>query len=146
MKLKDKFIQSLSTETAKKWAVTLCCHHSENLEYRAIQIVEYLAQQLGSNHFWLISDLDATGEVGDRLVKEVNNLVNLQLTASELLTLLGEDGQAIELEATLVENQQELFKILIRDGCSIDVLGTGELLPKTVLGDYVVCDRTLFLW
>lgn len=146
MKLENKLIQSISIETSNKWAVTLCCHHSENIEARAIKVVEYLAKQLDSSHFWVISDIDATGEVGDRLTQEGNNLVNLQLTVSEMLALLREDGQAIELEASLVANQQELFKILIRDGCSIDLLGTGELLPKKVLGDYVMCDRALFFW
>lgn len=146
MKVENKFIQSISTEIANKWAVTLCCHHSENIESRVSKIVEYLAKQLDLNHFWTIADIDATGELGDRLTQEGNNLVNLQLTDSEMLALLREDGQAIELEATLVTNHQELFKILIRDGCSLDLLGTGELLPKTVLGDYVMCDRALFFW
>lgn len=146
MKLENKLIQRIYTENANKWAVTLCCHPSENIESRVSKIVEYLAKQLDSSHFWTIADIDATGEVGDRLVKQGNNLVNLPLTVSEMLALLGEDGQAIELDATLVENHQELFKVLIRDGCSIDFLGTGDLLPKTVMGDYVMCDRTLFLW
>ena len=54
MKLENKLIQRISTEVTNKWAVTLFCHHSENIEYRAIQIVEYLAKQLDSNHFWVI--------------------------------------------------------------------------------------------
>ena len=95
MKLKNKFIQSISTATANKWAVTLCCHRSENIESRVRKIVEYLAKQLDSSHFWTIADIDATGEVGDRLTQKGNNLVNLQLTVSEMLALLREDGQAI---------------------------------------------------
>jgi hypothetical protein len=146
MKVENKFIQSLSPETAHKWAVTLFCDSLETIESRAIAIVRYLAHKLESPHAWMISDIDATGELGDRLTQQGNNLGNLQLTVSELLALLREDGQVIELEATLVASQQELFKILIRDGCSIDVLGTGDLLPKTVLGDYEMCDRSLFLW
>ena len=121
MKLENKLIQNLSLETANKWAITLLCHHLENLESRAIRIVEYLADRLESNYSWVISDIDATGKLGDRLTQQGNNGVNLQLTVSEMLTLLREDGKVIELEATLVENRQELFKILIRDGCSIDL-------------------------
>lgn len=146
MKLEDTLIQTISTETANKWAVTLFCKDSEKLESRASKIVAYLAKEFKLNYSWVISDIDATGEVGDRLTQEGNHLGNLQLTVSEMLALLQEDGQVIELSATLVENHQELFKVLIRDGGSIDVLGTGELLPKAILGDYVMCDRALFLW
>ncbi|MEG4506388.1 hypothetical protein QUA81_22685 [Microcoleus sp. F6_B4] len=39
-----------------------------------------------------------------------------------------------------------MFKILIRDGVSIDLLGSGEMMPLTVLGKYVYVDKELFMW
>ena len=73
-------------------------------------------------------------ETGDRLTPPGNN--------SETFS----EGQAIELEATLVNDERECYKIIIRDGLSIDVLGSGELLPATVLGTYIPMDRELFMW
>ena len=73
-------------------------------------------------------------ETGDRLTRPGNN--------SEMFW----EGQAIELGATLVKDERECYKIIIRDGLSIDVLGSGELLPTTVLGKYIPMDRELFMW
>jgi len=62
------------------------------------------------------------------------------------LEVMTEEGQVIELDASLVKDDEELFKILIRDGVSIDLLGSGEMMPLTVLGKYVYVDKELFLW
>ena len=64
----------------------------------------------------------------------------------ENLGLFQEEGQVIELDATLIQSQQSLFKIIVRDGISIDVLGTEKILPKEILGNYCLVDSNLFLW
>ena len=146
MKLDTTITPSPTAKAAQKWAVTLCCEDNEKLEARVARIVEHLARYYEEPKQWEIADLDATGSLGNRLTRQGNDRDALYLSDWELLEMLQEDGQAIELDAALVKNGQKLFKISIRDGCYLDVLGTGEILPNSVLGNYNKVDRELFLW
>ncbi|NER24396.1 MAG: hypothetical protein F6J96_27570 [Symploca sp. SIO1C2] len=127
-----------------KWAITLCCKPQEKLENRVSNIVEYLVQNYQQTQ-WIISDIDATGSCGDKLTSHFNDEGILYLSSKELLTVLQEDGQVIDLETTLIKDEQELFSIIVQDGISIDVLGVGDILPLTVLGKYVPTDIKLFM-
>ena len=129
----------------QKWAITLCCDDEEKLELRVANLVQYLAQNNQPNQ-WIVSDIDATGNCGDQLTSRCNQEGLLYLPSTEFLTVFREDGQVIDLEATLAQNDRELFKILVQDGVSIDVLGFGEFPPLTVLGKYVSVDVALFMW
>lgn len=137
---------SLVQNISQKWAITLCCEEQEKLEPRVIKIFEYLAKNCALSDEWLISNIDATGSRGDRLTKKGNNQKVFSLSTSDLLGVLNEDGQVIELDASLIKSGDEVFKIMIRDGMSVDVLGSGELLPLTVIGKYVTVDNSLFMW
>jgi hypothetical protein len=44
-----------------------------------------------------------------------------------------------------MEKEQELFKIIIRDGISVDILGSGKMIPRHILGDFISLDPELFL-
>ncbi|MEZ2235621.1 hypothetical protein [Microcoleus sp.] len=46
----------------------------------------------------------------------------MPLSSSDLLSVLKEEDQVIELDATLLKDGDELFKIMMRDGVSVDVL------------------------
>lgn len=137
---------TLKQNVSQKWAITLCYDEQEKLEPRVAKIIEYLALNCESPNQWMIADIDATGSYGDRLTKKGNNQEVLCLYTADLLSVLNEEGQVIELDASLVENGDELFKILIRDGVSVDVLGSGDVMPLRVLGKYVTVDKSLFLW
>lgn len=128
-----------------KWALTLRCDDHERLEDRVALIVEYLGNLYEPNQ-WLISDLDATGKKGGQLTLRLNDEEILWLSNNHLVDILMEEGQIIELDATLVKNDSKLFRILIQDGVSIDILGTGQLLPLSVLGNYGLVDTELFMW
>ena len=56
----------------KKWAITLLFNSQEKLEHRLFEIVIYLVY-----YYFLdkcrISDLDATGNLGDQLTNELNH-------------------------------------------------------------------------
>ncbi|XZN89099.1 MAG: hypothetical protein ACM65M_15605 [Microcoleus sp.] len=137
---------ALKQNVSQKWAITLCYEEQEKLEPRVAQIIEYLAQNCELPNQWIIADIDATGRCGDQLTKKGNNEEVLRLSSSDLLSVLKEEGQVIELDASLVQNGDEVFKILIRDGVSVDVLGSGDVMPLTVLGKYVTVDKSFFLW
>ncbi len=94
----------------------------------------------------VIEDIEATGSSGHSLTQLGNSEEIFLLSSQELLNFLRSEGQAMELEVSLVANGEELYKIIIRDGVSIDVLGSNELLPAKVLGDYITSDRSLFMW
>jgi len=137
---------TLSQNVSQKWAVTLCCEEQEKLESRVAKIVEYLAENSDLSNEWVISNIDATGRCGDRLTKKGNNQEVFSLSTWDLLGVLNEEGQVIELDASLIKSGDEVFKIMIRDGISVDVLGSGEMLPLTVIGKYVAVDNSCFLW
>ncbi|NJK69227.1 MAG: hypothetical protein HC849_30085 [Oscillatoriales cyanobacterium RU_3_3] len=128
-----------------KWAVRLCCEAEEKLELRVARILEYLDNNYLLKQ-WAISDIDATGSYGNCLTVRCNNEEIIRVSTADLLEVMREEGQVIELDASLIKDEEELFKILIRDGVSIDVLGSGEMMPLTVLGKYVYVDKELFMW
>ncbi len=94
----------------------------------------------------MISAIDATGKSGDQLTKKGNTQDVFSLSTSDLLGVLNEEGQILELDASLIECRNEVFKIMIRDGISVDVLGSGEVLPLSVIGKYTVVENSWFLW
>jgi hypothetical protein len=71
---------------------------------------------------------------------QLNDEEQLYLSSSEFLAILKEDGQVIDLDAAMLLSRQPLFKIIIQDGSSVDILGRGKLLPSDVLGAYQTSD------
>lgn len=136
---------AITYNIGQKWAVTLCCEAEEKLELRVAKILEYLDKNYLLKQ-WEISDIEATGSYGNSLTARCNNQEIFHVSTADLLDVMREEGQVIELDASLVKDDEELFKILIRDGVSIDLLGSGEMMPLTVLGKYVYVDKELFMW
>ena len=136
---------AITYNIGQKWAVTLCCEEEEKLELRVAKILEYLDKNYVLKQ-WEISDIEATGSYGNCLTARCNDREIFQVSTADLLEVMTEEGQVIELDASLVKDDEELFKILIRDGVSIDLLGSGEMMPLTVLGKYVYVDKELFMW
>ncbi|MBE9104907.1 hypothetical protein IQ229_08110 [Nostoc cf. edaphicum LEGE 07299] len=127
------------------WAITLSQTSEESLEERVASIADYLAKTYKDGQ-WQISDLDATGKHGGRLTLQLNDEEQLYLPSSEFLAVLKENGQVIDLDAAMLISRQPLFKIIIQDGSSVDILGKGKLLPSDVLGAYKTSEPKLFLW
>ena len=130
---------------SEKWAVTLTLEPQERLESRLVRIVEYLAHDYPRVfRLWEFSDLDATGRLGDRWTAELNEKEHILVTWEKFLTLLKE-GQIIELEARLIDRPKKSVEIIVRDGFSVDVLGSRIMIPKQILGDFISVDPALFL-
>jgi len=136
---------AISYNIGQKWAVTLCCEAEKKMELRVAKIVGYLDKNYLLKQ-WAISDIEATGSYGNCLTTRCNNQEIFQVSTSDLLEVMREEGQVIELNASLIKDDEEVFKILSRDGVSIDLLGSGEMMPLTVLGKYVYIDKELFMW
>ncbi|VXD16772.1 hypothetical protein PL8927_550095 [Planktothrix serta PCC 8927] len=136
---------AITYNIGQRWAVTLCPEAEEKLELKVAKIIEYLDKNYLLKQ-WVISDIEATGSYGNCLTSRCNNQEIFQVFTSDLLEVMGEEGQVIELDASLIKDDEEWFKILIRDGVSIDLLGRGEMIPLTVLGKYVYVDKELFMW
>lgn len=127
------------------WALTLNQTSEEPLEERVTSVVNYLSRAYEDCQ-WQVSDLDATGKFGGELTLRLNDGDRPYLKSADLLAVLTEDGQVIDLEVAILVNRQPLFKIIIQDGSSVDILGKGMLLPIDVLGDYRTSDPKIFLW
>ncbi|WP_071188420.1 hypothetical protein [Trichormus sp. NMC-1] len=127
----------------QKSAFTLVIQPEEKIENRVYIIVDDLAKTSPESQ-WLITEIDATELLGNRLTSILNNQENITISSPDFLQLLQEEGQVIDLEATLVKNTQEIITIFIRDGYSVDILGLTELLPVNVLNDYIEVDANLF--
>lgn len=130
----------------KIWAVTLKIAGQERLEERVLRVVQHLAATMQDHAGWYVEDIDATGSVGSEATHRLNAAQNIRLTTSQLSEILGEDGQVIELDAALQREGREVLRIIVRDGASADVLGTGELPGTVVLGEHIEVDPELFLW
>ena len=129
-----------------KWAVTLTLEPQERRESRLVRIVEYLAHDYRHvSGLWVFSDLDATGCFGDRWTAELNEKEDVFVRTEEFLALLKE-GQIIELEARLMASRRKSVEIIVRDGFSVDVLGSAIMIPDQILGDFISVDPELFLW
>jgi hypothetical protein len=127
-----------------KWAVTLTLEPQERLENRLVRIVEYLAHDYRHvSGLWVFSELDATGCFGDRWTAELNEEENVFVRTEQFLALLKE-GQIIELEARLIANRKKSVEIIVRDGFSVDILGSDIIIPNEILGDFTPVDPELF--
>ena len=127
----------------QKSAFTLVIKPEEKIENRVYIIVNYLAKTYLESQ-WLITEIDATGLLGNRLTSILNNQENTTISSSDFLQLLQEEGQILDLEATLVKSSQEIITVFIRDGYSVDILGVTELLPVNVLNNCIQVDANLF--
>ena len=138
-----------------QWAVTLLLNPQERLEDRLGTIIRYVLNVF-LDHLdkqWLISDLDATGKLGHYWTQKLNQIPALNLASPEFLALLDEDGQILELEATLIhpnDHHQALFTIFVRDGDTVDVVSfvsreSMSSIPHQILGDYREIDPQLFV-
>jgi hypothetical protein len=131
---------------SEKWAVTLALEPQESLELRLARIVEYLAHDYRRVlTLWEFSDLDATGLLGDRWTAELNEKEYVYVRTDQFLALLKE-GQIIELQARLIARSKKSVEIIVRDGFSVDVLGSAIMIPDQILGDFISVDPELFLW
>jgi len=127
----------------QKSAVTLVIQPEEKIENRVHIIANYLAKIYPESQ-WMIKEIDATGLLGNHLTFILNNQTNITISLLDFLQLLQEEGQVIDLEATLVKNTQEVITIFVRDGYSVDLLGLTELLPVNLFKDYIQVDANLF--
>ena len=127
----------------QKSAFTLVIQPEEKIENRVYIIVNYLAKTYLESQ-WLITEIDATGLLGNRLTSILNKQENITISSSDFLQLLQEEGQILDLEATLVKNSQEIITVFIRDGYSVDILGVTELLLVNVLNNCIQVDANLF--
>ena len=127
----------------QKSAFTLVIQPEEKIENRVYIIVDDLAKTSPESQ-WLITEIDATGLLGNRLTSILNKQENTTISSSDFLQFLQEEGQILDLEATLVKNSQEIITVFIRDGYSVDILGVTELLPVNVLNNCIQVDANLF--
>jgi predicted nucleotidyltransferase len=91
----------------------------------------------------LAERIDATGKLGNELTQKLNVTNSEEMLSKEtLLALLNEDGQIFELNLLLTNSHW--FKIFVRTGDYVDVVGSGERLPLDIAGQYVELDADLF--
>ncbi|MFM9157706.1 MAG: hypothetical protein ACKOPK_07245, partial [Dolichospermum sp.] len=66
----------------------------EKIENRVYFIVDDLARNYPQSQ-WLITEIDATGLLGNSLTSILNNQENITISASDFLQLLQEEGEII---------------------------------------------------
>ncbi|MEG4986149.1 hypothetical protein QUB08_10325 [Microcoleus sp. BR0-C5] len=75
----------------QKLAVTLCCEAEEKQELGVAKILEYLEKKYLLKQ-WAISDIEATGSYGNCLTARCNKQEIFQLSTSDLLEIMREEG------------------------------------------------------
>jgi hypothetical protein len=115
-----------------KWVESLILDNALSVEYRVKMILEYIFSTGG--HFrCVIKNIDATGLTGNKFTK-ILNLENhtIFITELELMRMFSEDGQIFELDL-LIDGSRN-FRIIVRDGNSVDILGDTEKPSENILG------------
>lgn len=116
-----------------KWVKTLVIQNNESLEKRLVAILEYINKKYKPADCY-ISSVDATGPKGNELTKRTNEIPEIHIRIEDLIQVANEDGQILELD--LVVKANNCFEINVQDGAFIDVLGDGDEIPGSVLGDH----------
>jgi hypothetical protein len=125
------------------WAITIILSEEEVIEKRLNEIVSYIISNNQIRHC-LIFDIDATGYIGNQMTQRLNiNKDPIVISNKELSTLISEEGQIFELDLIL-KNSFE-YRIIIRDNYYLEIIGSGQRLPNTILGSYEDLDINLFL-
>jgi hypothetical protein len=125
-------------------AKKLIIHSSESLEMRVVQILNSIESNINEGK-WIISDLDATGGIGDLLTQQLNYLETLSLNFDQIKSLFDEDGQVIEFDGEFPEINP-CIKIVIRDGMTVDILFPKHLLDNIILGSCDELNPELYGW
>ncbi len=124
------------------WAITLTIKEKETVESRLKPVIAYI-QKLSPSSKYLITDIDATGKLGNQFSKKKNFQEEpLAISEKDLSTLVCEEGQIFELNLRIVDLFE--LEIIVRTGSSIDILGKDVNLPSNILGDYTDLDIKLF--
>jgi hypothetical protein len=124
------------------WAITLTISEKETIESRLKPIVTYI-QKLSPSSKYLITNIDATGKLGNQFTKKKNfQTESITISEKELLTLVCEEGQIFELDLRIFNSFK--LEIIVRTGSSIDICGNDVDLPSNILGDYTDLDIKLF--
>ena len=123
-----------------KWAKTLILSVTDELEKRLSIILEYM-NSLKKDVECTLTDMDATGELGNKMTQRINTEREVHIYLIDLINIAKEDGQIFDLNATLFLDSS--YKILIRRGRTIDILGDEEF-PFAILGKHEDLDINLF--
>ena len=124
------------------YAITLKLTDTESIESRLKPIIIYYIESKAIKKF-LIKDIDATGEVGNRLTKQKNEQDQaIAIDAEGMAALVSEGGQIFELD--LIVKDSNDIRIIVRDGNSIDLIGDKSILPVAIVGEYEELDESLF--
>lgn len=126
---------------AWKWAKTLIIPEVQSLGERLKLIVLFFLQD--HNCKFYISDLDATGELGNRLTQVLNIQKEIQIEPEKLSLLFREKGQIFELYLSILGSSE--YRVIVTDGQHVDILGKSDFnLPLAVIGDHLDLDPSLF--
>lgn len=123
-----------------QWAKSLILADKESIESRLESILTRMRYEIG-DFDCIISDIEATGKLGNQFTKRNNTGENIRLSINDLILLVREDGQIIELNVLLITNNE--IELVVVDGQSIDVLGNDNFV-LSFIGDYVDLDPKLF--
>ena len=109
---------------------------NEKTELRICSIVSFIIKQYPSISIY-ISQLDATGKLGNELTQKLNEIDRLLVPNDHLINLLNEDGQVFEGEIELIaEKGIKEVSIQIQDGICVDIYETNLVIPDEVIGNY----------
>ena len=125
------------------WVITLDFTPDEAREPRMAAIVKHIDSS--STGRWLIADIEAVGEIGQRWTQSINTAQTLSVTSQDLVDMLN-GGQIVELAAAYPAAGPPRSRLVVRDGISVDVYGTGAFIPNRVLGQHHYQDLSEFDW
>jgi hypothetical protein len=124
-----------------KWAISLDIENNLDIQKRLQVLFRHIFNNAKDIHC-SIEDLDATGPLGHELTMKLNETEVVGISPEMAVELVNEEGQVFELDMLL--KSEDSYRIIVRDGSSIDVLGNGVLLPLTATGYFKPIDISYF--
>jgi|GEM_PF-1422275 len=125
-----------------KWIISLTLDAGDSIEKRLESVLDYIFDK-DENIKVFVSDIEATGTIGDSLTRKSDqNREGFDSSKDELLSVVSEQGQIFELEAYFSNSKK--FIVIVRDGGLIDFLGDNNKPSTEDVGPYIEGDLEQF--
>jgi hypothetical protein len=128
--------------TKIKWGRALMLDDSIKIECRVLNILNYVSASYIKSECDL-SNLDATGQLANELVGEVNKFNTIKVELTLLIRIFQGDGQVFDMNLK-INTGNDFYKIDIIRGDIVEIFGNNSILPDLVLGQNAPLDLNLY--
>ena len=114
--------------------------NNERIETRVYDVISYIFSKHSNPKIYL-SEIDATGKLGNELKQRVSQKDRLLVTSDVILKLFKESGQILEGVIEIIpEKKGNPIIIDLKGGMYVDIYENNLVIPNEVLGEHRVVE------